>query len=142
MSSAQTGPVARDVMRRDPITIAVDTPFLEVQHLLVVAQIVGAPVVGDGAVLGMVSTIDLLRAVDQACDNEVDGDPEELVEDLRTLRASDVLTPEVVWVSPDAPASQVARVMRERGSHIVMVGNDGRLEGIVTSFDLLALLER
>ena len=142
MSNAQTGPAARDVMRRDPISIAVDTPFLEVQHLFVVAQIGGAPVVGShGEVLGIISTVDLLRAVDQACDAEVDGNAEELAEDLHPLRASEVMTPEVVWVTPDTPASQVARLMRDQGIHRVLVGNDGRLEGIITAFDLLALVE-
>ena len=142
MSIAQREPAARDVMQRDPVRIAVDTPFLEVQHLFVVAQIGGAPVVADdGKVVGMISAVDLLRAVDQAYDSDVDGDPEALFESLRSLRATDVLSPEVEWVAPDTPVSHLARIMRQHGIHRVLVGIDGRLEGIVSSFDLLPVLE-
>ena len=65
MSMAHSEPAARDVMMRDPVRIAVDTPFLEVQHLFVVAQIGGAPVVADdGTVLGMISAVDLLPVLE------------------------------------------------------------------------------
>lgn len=138
--------IARHLMTADPITIAPDTPFLEIQHLFVVAQIGGAPVVNDrGVVVGMISSVDLLRAVDQACDDDIDeqptavsdGDSKALPEQFGLLVASDLATPEVVWVATHATSAEVAHVMREAGVHRVLVGDDGRLEGIVTAFDLL-----
>ncbi len=143
---------ARDLMQANPITIAPETPFLEVQHLFVVAQISGAPVVdARGAVLGVISAGDLLRVVDQACDDDLDDAPaaehqrttasEELPERVGALTAIDVATPDVVWVSPDTPIARVAHVMRTEGIHRVLVGNDGRLSGILTAFDLLVAIE-
>jgi CBS domain-containing protein len=146
---------ARDLMQTALITVAPDTPFLQIQHLFVVAQISGAPVVDHrGAVLGVISSVDLLRAVDQACDEDVDIGPVpvgtstpspsrdslELSEDLKSLVATDIATPGAVWVSPDDKISEVARVMRTEGIHRVLVGREQRLEGILSTFDLLKAL--
>jgi CBS domain-containing protein len=138
---------ARDLMKADPITVAADTPFLELQHLFVEAQIGGAPVVDDrGRVRGVVSRVDLLRAIDQVCDEDLDVDEDgadeaELVERLDTLKALDVTTPDPIWVSPDAPIAEVAQTMRRLGVHRVLVGDAGRIDGILTAFDLLAAVD-
>jgi len=144
MAPARTALVARDVMHTHPMTVAADTPFLELQHLFVATQVGGAPVVdGDGKVIGVISIVDLLRTVDQVCDDELDVGPggPELGERLERWTAEMVATPEPVWVAPDAPIARVARVMRKHGIHRVLVGSHGQLDGIITSFDLLALLD-
>lgn len=133
-------------MTPHPLTIAADTPVLEVQHLFVVANIGGAPIVDSASkVIGIVSASDLLRMSDQVHDDEIDPQPMSRsggsLEQLQALVASDVATCDVVWVSPDTPASQVARLMRDVGIHRVLVGDNGRLDGILTSFDLLRALE-
>ena len=146
---------ARDLMQPDPISIAPQTPFLEILRLFVVGQIGGAPVVDDrGTVLGILSMTDLLRAVEQVCDEDIDPEPsregararvdssEELPERLGALTATDVVTPDVVWVSPETPIARVAHLMRTEGIHRVLVGEDGRLGGILTAFDLLKAIER
>lgn len=147
--------LARDLMQPDPITIAPSTPFLEIQHLFVLGEIGGAPVVdASGKVLGMISDCDLLRVMDQACDDEFDAFPSaaepvhgpplgshELPEGLCSLTALDVLVPDVVWVLPDTPIARVAHIMRTEVIHRVLVGHEGRLAGILTTFDLLKALE-
>ena len=136
---------ARDLMQAPPITIAAHVHFLEIQHLFVRAGIGGAPVLDErGRVIGIVSASDLLRAVDQAFDEDVDPAPRaraRLQEQLDALTARDLATPEVVWVSPLAPLAEVARVMRDEGIHRVLVGDRGRLEGVLTTFDLLRALD-
>jgi CBS domain-containing protein len=134
---------ARDLMTAQPLTLAPGATFLEIQHLFVEAQIHCAPIVdAAGTVLGIVSASDLLRALDQECDEDVDpnepvDDLGDLSERLRTLTARELATPEPIWVSPDAPIDQVARRMREEGIHGVLVGSEGRLAGVLTTFDLL-----
>lgn len=134
---------ARDLIRAaQPITVRPDAPILEVQHLFVEAQIGGAPVVdAQGKVVGIISSADLLRVVDQVCDEDLDpSEPDEesnLVDKLATLTAADAATPEPIWVSPDATAAEVAHVMHEEGINRVLVGTDGRLVGILTAQDLL-----
>ena len=130
-------------MKAPPITVLPDAPFLEVQHLFVEAQIGGAPVVdAKGAVHGVLTVGDLLRAIDQLFDEDIDvAEPEvegaPLGDRLDTLTVRDVFSPDAVWVAPDARASEVAQRMREEGVHRVLVGNDGRVAGILTAFDLL-----
>ena len=137
---------ARDLMKPDPITVAGDMPLLQVQHLFVILQISGAPVVDDaGHVIGVISSSDLLRVVDQALDEDIDPMPSaegDMPERWSELSASDVATPEVVWVEPDASLASVADVMRTEGIHRVLVGRDSRLEGILTAFDLLQAVDR
>lgn len=134
--------VARDVMHADPLSVVVTTSFLELQHLLVVAHVSGVPVVdADGAVVGIVSATDLVRAADQLFDEDRDPDePDDLADRFRTLTARDLATPEVVWVTPDTPVEQVAERMRTDGIHRVLVGDHGRLEGILTAYDLLQVV--
>lgn len=128
--------------RAEPITVRADASFLEVQHLFVEAQIGGAPVVdAQGNVIGVVSAADLIRVVDQICDEDLDpnepADEPNLADQLAKLTAADIATPEPIWVSPDATAVEIAQLMREEGINRVLVGTEGRLVGILTALDLL-----
>jgi CBS domain-containing protein len=133
--------LARDLMQTEPITIPADRPFLEVVALFVEAQIGGAPVVDpDGAIVGILSESDLLRALDQALDDEID-DAEatdgDAVARLGALTALHLASPEVIWVGPETPIAHVAKRMLGEGIHRVLVGDGRRLDGVLTSFDLL-----
>ena len=126
---------AADLMKGPPITVVPETPVLEVQHLLVQANIGGVPVVDAGGVVrGLITRTDLLRVMDQASDEDIDalepGAPE-------TLTAIDIATPSPIWVTPETPIVEVARVMRQEAIHRVLVGRDGRLAGVLSAFDLL-----
>ena len=126
-------------MNRAPITVPSNASLLEVQHLLVVAQISGVPVVEPGGgVVGVIGASDVLCAVEQALDEDQDpGESDDALERLQAMTASEIATPEIIWVSPDASAAEIAQVMRAEGIHRVLVGTQGRLEGILTSFDML-----
>ena len=130
---------ARDLMHVNAVTVPAQEPLLEVLHLLVVAGIGGVPVVGTrGEVVGVLSASDVLRAVEQACDEDRDaGEHDGLRDALQTMTAGDIATPDVIWVSPTTTAAQVSEIMRAEGIHRVLVGSNDHLEGILTSFDLL-----
>lgn len=140
--------LARDLMQSELVSFAPDTPFPQIQHLMVVARIGGAPVIDErGIVRGVISATDLLRVADQAFDDELDPEPmpgprepttaPKLPERLEALTAIQIATPEPIWVSPDTAVSEIAQLMRREGIHRVLVGSDGRLAGMVTAFDLL-----
>ncbi len=131
--------IVRDLMQREVLTLPAAMPFTEAMHLIGVAGVHGAPVLDDkGAVIGVLSAMDLLRATEQAYDDERDdGEGSDPLAQLRSSTAQRLANPDPTWVSPDASIAEVARVMRETGCHRVLVGADGRLEGIVTAFDLL-----
>lgn len=131
---------ARDLMRSEPLTVAAETPLLDVQHVLVLAQVSGMPVVDEsGRVIGMLSASDVLRALEQAFDGDVgDGELEQRFATVAALTARDLATPDAIWIAADTPASEIAERMLRDGVHSALVGDGERLEGILTAFDLLA----
>jgi len=131
--------LARDLMERNVLTIPANMAFADIVRLIVVAGIHGAPVIDEkGDIVGLISVMDLLRASDQAHDDEHDeGEGSAPGAQLGSATAMELATPESTWVSPETPAGEVARLMRDSGIHRVLVGTRGRLEGIVTAFDLL-----
>lgn len=150
--------LACDVMQRDIVSVGMDEPILGVYRLFHDEEISGAPVVNElGRVVGVVSMTDLVRAVqddqegmptpvawyeDSSADIEWSGGLEDR---FTNIPVQDVMTSEVVSVPPDAPISYVAKQLRENRIHRVLVvdkdENPDRLLGIISLFDLVALLE-
>lgn len=148
------GPRALDIMQKDVVTVSADLPLIDVHRLFITDEIHGAPVVDEaGEVLGVISSADLLRAVAEE-PRSVEGDYlRELIEfsdpdwtfmpaDARNrisgVRASDVMTCDVVQVPPDAPVAEIARALCENRVHRVLVMDESRLVGIISTFDLVA----
>jgi CBS domain-containing protein len=122
---------ARDFMQTDVVTVTPGTLLSTVHRLFIEEEIHGAPVVDeDGRVIGIVSTLDLSRA----SADELDPDA------ALAMTAADVMTPEVVAVTPETSVTDVARLMRAQHIHRVLVVRDRELVGVVTTFDLLRAL--
>jgi CBS domain-containing protein len=147
---------ARDFMQTDLITVTPETPLLDIHRMFVEEEIHGAPVVDDeGAVIGVVSTLDLLRVVrdefepgagtaatyfsDHRAYTWLDSasGASELEARLGNVTAADVMTRELVTVGPDTPVAEVAQTMRVQRIHRVLVVRDRELQGVITTFDLL-----
>jgi CBS domain-containing protein len=151
---------AGEIMQRHLITVAPDTPLLDVQRLFVEEEINGAPVVAeDGRLLGVISSADLLRAVEEERDTARSEaryfrddlafsgpDWSQVTEDfqdrLRELTVEDAMTRGGVCVAPEAPITEVARTLRQHRIHRVLVADGQRLVGLISTFDLVALLEK
>jgi CBS domain-containing membrane protein len=57
------------------------------------------------------------------------------------LYAGDIMTDNLITVSPDEPATKAASIMVDNKiSGLPVVGQDGKLHGIITEMDLLGLL--
>jgi CBS domain-containing protein len=122
---------ARDFMQTDVVTVTPGTLLSTVHRLFIEEEIHGAPVVDeDGRVIGIVSTLDLSRA----SADELDPDA------ALAMTAADVMTPEVVAVTPETSVTDVAKLMRAQHIHRVLVVRDRELVGVVTTFDLLRAL--
>ena len=150
---------ARDVMQTHVVKVSEDDPLSVVERLFFEEGIHGAPVVDDdGQVKGVISATDLLRAVSEEHDispsepayfrEDLDFShfswgraPEDFKERLNELTVADYMTNGAVTVRPDTEVTQIARTLRENQIHRVLVVEDGLLRGIVSSFDLVALLE-
>lgn len=128
---------ARDLMEPNVLRIPAEMRFREIQHLFVQTACYGAPVVDErGAVVGIVSAMDLMRAADQMYDDDLDPDEGD-EPDVGELTAAELATPEAIWVAPETSAEQIAHVMREHGIHRVLVGTGGELVGVVSTLDLV-----
>ena len=67
--------------------------------------------------------------------------PDDFQDRLGQLRVEDFMTRDVVAVEPDTPIAEVAKRMRRDRVHRVFVVDGAALVGVISAFDLVALLE-
>jgi CBS domain-containing protein len=116
--------IAADIMHREPVTVAPQTPVDELARLLMQHAVSGCPVVdAKGALLGVVSEEDFARA-----DSPESGGGPAVAAELMSVPA--------VTIAPETPVAEVARLFREHGIRRAPVVDRGRLVGIVTRSDL------
>lgn len=124
----------------------------EVGELLASRGISGAPVVDDaGRILGVVSQSDLVRYTNQRKTMGESGRFFSDVEEYRELAnlprgaldtpIEEVMTQRVYTVTRDSSVAVSANIMRERKIHRLLVTDGGVLVGVVTSLDLLRIVE-
>ncbi len=151
---------ARDVMQTYLISVNPETPLLEVHRLFVDEEINGAPVVDEtGRLLGVISSVDLLRAVEEEHDAassessylqdfmEISGpdwqdESNNFQARLGERTVADAMTRGGITVSPEAPVHEVAATLRKHRIHRVFVVDGEQLSGVISTFDLVALLEK
>jgi CBS domain-containing protein len=140
--------LARDVMTSPPITVAPDTPVAEVATVLLENRISAVPVVdAGGRMIGIVSEGDLLRRADAQTERRRPQWLELLLDRNVTAadfvkthgnRARDVMTPDVVTVTPDTELTEIASILeRRRIKRVPVVDTEGRPIGIVSRANLL-----
>ena len=150
---------AKDIMQTQVVTVSPDAPLHSTQRLFYEEGIHGAPVVDEqGRVVGMITSTDILRAAAEAAESAPSGsnyfrddvdssdglfqlDPDDFQERLQDVTVADFMTEGVVHVSPNTPISELARTIRENKIHRLLVVENGTLRGIVSTFDLVTLLE-
>jgi len=135
----------KDVMSTEVVAVRREVTFKEIAATLRRYRVSALPVVDDtGKVLGVVSEADLLA-------KEALADPGVVAEvlhrkDVRKaegLTAGDLMTGEVVTVSPQDPVEQAARVMHfMRVKRLPVVNSGGQLVGIISRADVLAVFDR
>ena len=141
--------LVRDMMTTDVVTVEASTPFKEIVARLAGRRVSAVPVVdADGRVLGVVSEADLLLKEEQS-DGEL-GVPLVWTRRRRIERekaagavAGELMTAPPVTVPPTATVAEAARRMHGAGvKRLPVVGENGRLLGIVSRADLLKVFAR
>jgi CBS domain-containing protein len=135
----------KDVMTTEVVVVRRDTTFKEMAATLRRYRVSALPVVDDaGRVVGVVSEADMLV-------KEALADPgiaagllhQKDVRKAEGLIAGDLMTHEVVTVSPEDPVEQAARMMHFlRIKRLPVVNSGGQLVGIVSRSDVLAVFDR
>ena len=150
---------AQEIMKEDVLSVQADWTLEELADFLNEHSITGGPVVDDaGTLVGVVSTTDIVRNSTFAFKNSHgkkmidyyrdDIDPayfNQLIPSLAAKKRQDVtvrdiMTPMTFSVSRDMRIQQVADAMIRGRIHRVLVTDDDKLLGIITTMDLLDII--
>jgi CBS domain-containing protein len=149
--------LARHMMRPDVVTLSPEFSLIEAHRVLMTDEITGAPVVDkQGQVCGVISSSDLIRAVANEHDMGLSrfdyfrgfvpysgqdwaSGGQDFENRLREVSVADVMAKQIVSVGPDDSIQQVARTLTQHHVHRVLVVEQGKLLGIISSFDFVSL---
>ena len=124
-----------DYMNRDVITVAPDEYLLVLSDLFRTHRVHHLLVVDDGALVGVISDRDVLKAMSPFL-----GTTAEQHRDVRTLevRAREIMTRKPITITKQASTKKAAALLLTHDiSCLPVVSEDGVLEGIITSRDVL-----
>jgi CBS domain-containing protein len=151
---------ASDVMQTDVRTVGPELSLAELDRAFLEDRVSGFPVVQEGRLVGLVCRSDVVRqlGVEQSVAETISdyyrdvggtgAEPAETLDSIarqvgariEALRVKDVMTHELITVSPADPLQEVARCLVEHGIHRLPIVDAGRLVGILTSLDLVRLI--
>jgi CBS domain-containing protein len=142
--------VVRDVMSDHPVSVRKTASFKEIAARLRELGLSGFPVVDDdGKVVGVVSEADML--VKEALEGGYHGVRGLIAATVHSkarhkaggVTAEDLMTSPAVTVSPHDTVEHAAQLMYARGlKRLPVVDASGRLTGIVSRTDILAVFDR
>lgn len=129
----------KDVMIKDPMTAQEKTTVFEALELMRKHHISRLLIVRDSRLIGIVTELDLMRVSPSTATSL---SVFELHYILSKMAVKDVMTKDVITVSPDATIEQAAVLMRDKEIGGLPVVEGGMLVGIVTETNLFdAMLE-
>lgn len=137
-----------ELMTTDIITVGPDAPLKEAARRMIEAGISGLPVTDDdGALVGVITEADFVaneagrRAPKRAGLLRHWLQADEMP--VRERLVKDVMSADVKTLPPEADHAEAARTMQREGiKRIPIVGDDGRLVGIVSRGDILRAFNR
>lgn len=128
----------REIMTREVITISPEETMDQAAELFESHDLHHIPVVGDGKVVGMLSTTDLHKVMHHFTLFKVRNSDVVNQSVLRSLLAKEVMTSPVATIQTTCSLTTVAAIFRENLFHALpVVETNGDLAGIVTPFDLM-----
>jgi acetoin utilization protein AcuB len=130
---------AGDVMTSNPVTLAPETPLSDALTLIDTRGIRHFPVVAAGRLAGLLSERHLRDAMPSILTVE---DPEARRRFLRVTLVSQVAAKDPATERPDAQLTDVIDTMRRHRVGALPIVEASQVVGIITSGDLIALLDR
>ena len=119
---------AYDLMSPQVVVAKENTNAEQISSRLLAGEFNGVPVVDDnGAVIGIVTALDILRAIQGG-------------KKLNTMLARDIMTPNPSTVKKDTPTEEIISVLVEKEIVLVPVvedDNNNKLIGVVARLDIL-----
>lgn len=140
----------RDIMQTEVVTVGPGTTVRELAYILAKHKISGVPVVDDQRrVLGMVSEADIIlqdadlhfpyyiQFLDSVIYLQSFGKFEERFRKAFGSKVTQVMSEEVIAISPEASVRDAATLMADRKVNRLPVMAEGKLVGIVTRGDIV-----
>jgi len=128
-----------DVMSPEPTTVQLGQPISDVYVLLQAMPFHHVPVVDGKKPVGLISATDILKLV-----YDVEGHDEHMLRSFLDYQFTleDVMSTDLIAANSDQPLRVAVDHMSTGDVHSVLVTSDnGELVGIVTSTDLIRLLQ-
>ena len=131
----------RDVMSADPTTLKRNDKLTLADDIMRLGRVRHLPVLDDDgqALVGIVSQRDLFR---DALAHALGYGKHAQRKMLDTLSVKDVMNTDVATTGPDTSLVEAARILTERKIGCLPVVEKGRLVGILTEGDFVALISR
>ncbi len=137
---SNTTPISK-IMTRKPATVGPLDNLDTVRGIFEVQGFHHVPVVQDGKLVGMVSYTDYLRVIRDLYDNPQEQRINEQL--LNAVLVNEVMTEHLVCLAPSDTVEDALRIFKTNHVHAVpVVEGDRRLVGILSTFDLIKMLER
>jgi CBS domain-containing protein len=119
---------AFDLMSQQVVVAKENTNAEQISARLLAGEFNGVPVVDDnGAVIGIVTAIDILKAIQGG-------------KKLNAMLARDIMTPNPSTIKRDTPLEEIIRIIVEKEIVLVPVvedNNNNKLIGVVARLDIL-----
>ncbi|MGM0502812.1 MAG: CBS domain-containing protein [Bacillota bacterium] len=140
---------ASEIMTTDVITVSKEDTVKEVAKILTKEDISGVPVVEDGELVGIVSEGDLVAHdkklhfpnyvyfLDSVFYLESFEKFEQDLKKVAAVKIKDIMTEDVVTISPDTTVEDIATLLSEQGINRLPVMEDGEMKGIVSRADIV-----
>jgi CBS-domain-containing membrane protein len=129
---------AQDVMTRDPVTIAPDATLSQLEQVFEKHEFNSMPVIdADGAIQGIVTKLDLLRAFEFSDENSFPPYEEIMQRPVRS-----VMSREVRYVFPRTRLPRVLTRLLDTGCKSLPVLDDEKLVGMVAREDVMRGLRK
>jgi len=126
--------LVRERMSTKPVTIAADVSITEALRVMRQNQVRRLPVLDkEGNMVGIVSEKDLLYAAPSPATSLSIYEMHDL---LSRLPVSELMTTDLITVTPDVPLEEAARIMADNKIGGLPVLKNGALVGIITETDI------
>ena len=147
-------------MKTDVIYLSPDDTIFDAAKLLSELNIAGAPVVENEKIVGIISISDIIRFIDIKLGKlpkihtpgisslllafvqlqKLRSDFKKEMEKITNSKVREVMTKNVITVSPNSTMMEVAELMEKHDVNRLPVVSDGKLIGIVARADLVRAL--
>lgn len=144
----------KDIMSADVVVVEAHAKIREIAQKLTKNGFTGMPVVEGQKIIGIVTEDDLVAHESSVVPPEFVNilssflyldDPADFEEDVKkvlAVTAEELMTKEVISISPEASIEELATLFKQNDINPVPVEADGKLVGIVSKSDIVALLTK